>query len=153
MVDSRRFEHRFQVGWGDLDSNAHMANTSFLDRAADTRMLYFARSGFTVARFASERFGPVVVRDEVTYNKELRFLQEFTVDLEIAGLSGDGVRFRLRNTFRNTADEVAATVTSEGMWFDLEKRRPRAPPLDLDKLQRDLPRANDFVELPSKTRR
>jgi acyl-ACP thioesterase len=37
-AESDRFEQRFRVSWGDLDSNAHMANTSFLDRAADTRM-------------------------------------------------------------------------------------------------------------------
>jgi acyl-CoA thioester hydrolase len=144
-----RFEQRFHVSWGDLDGNAHMGNTSYLDRAADTRMHYFAQNGFTVKRFAAERFGPVVVRDELVYRKELRLLEEFKVDLELAGLSQDGVRFMLRNTFRNAANEIAATVTSEGVWFDLERRRPRPPPADLNGLMRALRRADDFSEHPS----
>lgn len=144
------YEQRFRVGWSDLDGNAHMGNTSYLDHASNTRILFFAENGFIAARFASEKFGPVVVRDELVYRKELRLTDEFTVDFETAGLSGDGVRFRVRNTFRNTANEVVAAVTSEGVWFDLERRRSRVPPLDLDNLMHALQRSNDFTEIPSK---
>ena len=119
IIVSDHFEQRFRVGWSGLDANHHMGNTSYLDRAHDTRMLFFAQQGFTMSRFAAERFGPVVVRDELVYRKELRLLDEFTVDFELAGLSAEGVRFRVRNTFRNVANEVAAAVTSEGVWFDL----------------------------------
>jgi acyl-CoA thioester hydrolase len=144
-----RFEQRFRVGWSDVDGNAHMGNTSFLAHASDTRMLFFAQHGFTVARFGAEKFCPVVVRDELVYRKELRLMDEFKVDFELAGLSVDGVRFRVRNTFRNTANEVAAAVTSEGVWLDLERRRPRVPPPDLDGLMRALRRADDFAEITS----
>jgi hypothetical protein len=49
-----------------------------------------------------------MTHDELVYSKELRLMDEFAVNIEVAGLSGDGVRFRMRNTFRNTANEVAA---------------------------------------------
>jgi len=127
-----------------------MGNSSFLDHASNTRILFFAQHGFTVARFAAEKFGPVVVRDELVYRKELRLMDEFTVDFELAGISADGVRFRVRNTLRNAAKDVAATVTSEGVWFDLERRRPRAPPSDVDDLMRRLRRSSDFAEIPAK---
>jgi acyl-CoA thioester hydrolase len=39
---SEVFTRSFQIGWGDMDFNAHMRNTAFLDRAADGRMMYFA---------------------------------------------------------------------------------------------------------------
>jgi acyl-CoA thioester hydrolase len=144
------FEQLFHVGWSDLDGNAHMGNTSYLDHASNTRMLFFAQHGFTIARFASEKFGPVVTRDELVYRKELRLMDEFTVDFELAGLSDDGVGFRVRNTFRNAAKDVAAVVTSDGVWFDLEQRRPRAAPTDLDTLMRALQRSTDFADIPSK---
>jgi acyl-CoA thioester hydrolase len=147
---SDRFEQKYRVGWSGLDANHHMGNISYLDRAHDTRMFFFAQKGFTMARFAAERFGPVVVRDELVYRKELRLLDEFTVDFELAGISQDGVRFRVRNTFRNAKNEVAAAVTSEGVWFDLERRRPRAPPPELDELMRALRHTNDFEEIPAK---
>jgi len=145
------FEQRFRVGWSDLDANAHTANSSYLDHASNTRMHFFSQNGFTVSRFASERFGLVVVRDELVYRKELRLMEDFRVDLEVAGLSQDGVRFRVRNTFRNATDEVSALVTSDGVWFDLESRKPRPPPKDLDKLMRALQHTHDFSEIATRT--
>jgi acyl-CoA thioester hydrolase len=147
---SPEFRQRFVVGWGDLDGNNHMDNTAILDRAADTRFLYFAHHGFPGHRFADERVGPVIVRDELVYRKELRLLDEFTVDLKVVGLSRDGVRFGLQNTFRNAHDEVTAIVTSEGVWFDVDQRKPRSPPAELDAVQRGMPRAEQFREIPSR---
>jgi acyl-CoA thioester hydrolase len=144
-----RFEQHFRVSWGDLDSNAHMANTAFLDRAADTRMQFYVVRGFPLTRFSEERIGPVILRDELVYRKELRLLDEYVVDLEVVGLSEEGTRFQVRNTFRTGAGEVAAIVTSAGLWFDLERRRPRPPPPDLDAVFRQAPRGEDFKEIPA----
>ena len=142
----------FRVGWGDLDANNHMANVAFLNRAADARIAYFARRGFPGTRFGSERIGPVIVRDELVYRKELRLGDEFTVDLRSIGISPDGVRFAIRNTFRGPSGDMVAIVTSEGVWFDLDARKPRAPPPELDAAQRSMPRAEEYSELPSRRR-
>jgi acyl-CoA thioester hydrolase len=147
-----RFVRPFRVGWGDVDGNGHMANRAFLDRAADTRFIFFAENGFPGSHFSAERIGPVIVRDQLAYRKELRLLDEFTVDLELLGLSSDGSRFELANTFRTAAGEEAASVASEGVWFDLERRRPRAPPADLDSVQRKMRRSEQFRELPLRRR-
>ena len=93
---------------------------------------------------------PAITRDELVYRKELRLMDEFKVDFESVGNSQDGVRFRVRNTFRNSLNEVLATVTSEGVWLDLEARRPRPPPPDLDSLMRDLRRSDDYNEIPAR---
>ena len=138
---------RYSVGWGDIDGNLHMANRAILDRAADARLLFFARHGFSAARLADEKFGPVISRDELVYRKELRLMDEFTVDLRLVGLSSDGVRFAIENTFRNAAGEVTTVVRSEGVWFDLERRRPRPPPPDLEAILRAAPRAESFRQL------
>ncbi len=148
-VTGNRYVQRFRVSWGHVDGNAHMANTAFLDRAADTRFLFFAEHGFPAARFIADRVGPVIGRDELVYRKELRLLDEFSVDLEMVGLSPDGIRFELSNTFLNGTGEVAAVVTSEGVWFDLDKRRPRPPLPELDGVQRGMPRSVRFKEIPS----
>jgi acyl-CoA thioester hydrolase len=150
MVD--QFRQSFRVGWGDLDGNHHMANRAFLDRAADTRVLFFAHHGFPVARFALERIGPVILREELVYRKELRLLDEFTVDLEAFGFSPDGTRFDLSNTFRSSDDRVAAVVRSEGLWFDLDQRRPRTPLPELDAICRTMPRGEGFKELSPRSR-
>ncbi len=141
---------RYRVGWGDLDANNHMANVAFLHHAADTRIAYFARRGFPGSRFGVERLGPVITKDELVYRKELRLGDEYTVDLYAVGLSPDGVHFSIRNTFRDASGELVAVVTSEGVWFDLDSRRPRAPPPELDAAQRSMPRSETFAEIPSR---
>lgn len=51
------------AGWGDMDFNAHMKNTAFLDKSADVRMMFFAENGFSVEEFSRLRIGPVVMKD------------------------------------------------------------------------------------------
>ena len=94
----------------------------------------------------------MIVRDELVYRKELRLLDQFTVDLKVVGLSKDGVRFTLENTFRDVNGEVTAIVNSEGVWFDLDRRKPRSPPPELDAVQREMPRAERFREIPARSR-
>ncbi len=127
-----------------------MASTAYLSRSVDTRLAFFVEHGFPSSRFASEHFGPVVFRDEVDYREELLLLQEFTVDLQLGGLSADGARFRVVNTFRTLTSRVTAVVTSDCVWFDLVARRPRAPPPDLDTMQRSVHHHATFAELPSR---
>ncbi len=149
-TDEREAPVRFVVGWGDLDANNHLGNTAILDHAADARLTYFARRGYPGTRFADERIGPVMLRDELVYRRELRLLEEFTVDVQAVGISPDGVRFRIENTFRNAAGETTAVVTSEGLWFDLDQRKPRVPSPELDAVQRTMPRSPAFRELPAR---
>jgi len=78
------------AGWGDMDFNAHMKNTAFLDKSADVRMMFFSENGFPMAEFSRLKLGPVIMKDEVEYQKEVGLLQEITVTMAIAGLSPDG---------------------------------------------------------------
>jgi acyl-CoA thioester hydrolase len=146
-----RFSREFHVGWGDLDSNAHMRNTAYLDVAADTRLMFFREQGFSLADFARLRIGPVIGRDEVEYFKELHLLDTFRVTLEAAGLSPDGARFRLRNDFwreHDADDTLIARVTSSGGWLDLARRRLVAPPPELAAALARIERSPDFEPLP-----
>src|SRR3712207_5226436 len=96
------FEKHLIAGWGDMDFNAHMRNTAFLDKSADVRMLFFAENGFPMAEFMRRKLGPVVMKDELEYFKEIRLLEELRVTLAIAGLADDGSRFLMRNEFWRT---------------------------------------------------
>ncbi len=147
------FERDFQVAWAQLDSNGHMANTAYLDVVVDVRFLYFAQCGFPPAEFAKRRIGPVVRRDEVDYRRELRLLDPFRVDLRIAGLSEDASHFVIVNEVRRGDGELAARVTTEGGWFDLEARRLVAPPEGLAGALRALDRIEGFRPLDSSVRK
>lgn len=140
------------AGWGDMDFNAHMRNTAYLDKSADLRMLFFAEHGFAAATFGSLRLGPVILRDELVYAREVGLLESIQVSLEIAGLAPDGSRFRIRNVFTRADGRLAATVNSDGGWLNLDSRKLVQPPLDLLRALELLPRTEDFVELPGSAR-
>lgn len=141
------FTRTFHVGWGDLDANAHMKNIAYLDKAVDVRMMYFQEQGFSMAEFERLRIGPVIMRDEIDYYREFRLLESITITLSLAGLNGDGSRFRLRNELYRPDGQLAARLTSKGGWLDLDKRKLTSPPPLLVAALRDLARSEDFVEL------
>lgn len=147
-----RFTRPFYVRWGDMDLNAHMKNTSYLDICPDVRMMFFAENGFSLREFERLRIGPVILRDELDYHRELKLLDAFTVDLVLAGLSEDGSRFRIRNHFVREDGKTAARVTSTGGWLDLDARRLVVPPDDLLQVLLSMPRSEDFETLPTSSR-
>lgn len=143
------YSKRLFAGWGDMDFNSHMRNTAFLDKAADVRMMFFAENGFPTSEFARLRLGPVIMKDEVDYFKEVRLLQEITVTLEVAGMADDASRFILRNAVLLPDGKPCGRVTSTGGWLDLSARKLVAPPAELLAAMRSLPKTDDFVALRS----
>jgi acyl-CoA thioester hydrolase len=143
------FTRSFIAGWADMDFNSHMRNTAFLDRAADVRMMFFADNGFPMSEFVRLKLGPVIMRDEVEYFREIGLLDSFSVTLELAGLAADGSRFLMRNVALRGEGKACGKVTSAGGWLDLEARRLVVPPDDLLAALQSLDRTQDFVELPS----
>ena len=139
------------AGWADMDFNAHMRNTAYLDKSADVRMMYFADNVFPMSEFARLKLGPVVMRDELEYFRECRLLDAITVTFGIAGLSEDASRMMLRNEFFRDGN-VCARVTSTAGWFDLAARKLVVPPLDLAEPLRALERTGDFQVLPGSVR-
>lgn len=146
------FERTLLAGWGDMDFNAHMRNTAYLDKSADMRCIYFAAHGFPTSEFQRLRVGPVLMRDEIEYAREVGLLESLRATLALSGMSADGSRFRLRNEFHKDTGELAARVTSVGGWLDLDARRLVAPPPALRAALEALPRCADFAALPSSLR-
>jgi len=146
------FERKLTAGWGDIDFNSHMRNTAYLDKSADVRMMYFSENGFPMAEFHRLRIGPVILRDELDYHREVGLLEEVRVTLEIAELSADGSRFLIQNTFYREDGKLVARVRSKGGWLDLNARKLVAPPEKLLLALQNSPRSDDFKEVPSNLR-
>lgn len=148
-----RFEKILTAGWRDMDYNSHMANTSYLDRAADVRMMYFAENGFTAEDMLRMRIGPVVMKDEIEYFREVKLLQEIRVSFACAGLAPDGSRFMIRNEFAHRDGKRCAVVNSTGGWLDLSTRKLIAPPEPLRLAMEALVKVEGFRELRSSVTR
>jgi acyl-CoA thioester hydrolase len=145
-------EYTLFAGWGDMDFNAHMKNTAYLDKSADARMLFFAEHGFPMSEFVRLRIGPVILKDELEYFREVGLLERLRVTTSLAAVAVDGSRFRIRNEFFREDRKAVARVTSAGGWLDLDARRLVVPPAALVTALRALPRTEGFETLPSGTR-
>ncbi|HZY02618.1 MAG TPA: thioesterase family protein [Anaeromyxobacteraceae bacterium] len=146
------YQKTLYAGWGDMDFNSHMRNTAFLDKSADLRMMFFSENGFPMSEFVRAGLGPVIMKDEIEYQREVGLLQELTVTLALAGLSDDGSRWLMSNDFLRADGKLAARVTSAGGWLDLRARKLCVPPPALLQALRSLPRTHDFQALPTSVR-
>lgn len=149
----RPYSRTIYARWGDMDFNAHMRNTAYLDAAGDLRMSFFADHGFTMPDFERLQIGPVILRDVLEYYRELHLLEEVEVHLELMGSSEDGSHFRMRNDFRRADGQKIARVESTGGWLDLRARRLAEAPPELRALLQAMPRTADFATLDSLLRR
>lgn len=143
----------FLAGWADMDWNSHMANTAYLNKVVDARVLILAEMGFPLEEFIRLRLGWVIMKDELDYKREVKWMEEIEISFAVAGLAPDGSRFKVRNEVRRVDGELAARVTNTGGFMNLDARKLVAPPEAVLAAYQSLPRTEDFVELPSSIKR
>ena len=143
------FERRVIAGWGDMDFNSHMRNTACLDKSADVRITYFSENGFSMQEFMRLRLGPVIIRDELDYHREVSLLEELRATLELAALAANGSRFAIQNSFYRLDGQRVARVKSTGGWLALTVRKLVGPPEGLLAALQRAPRSEELTEVPS----
>jgi acyl-CoA thioester hydrolase len=153
MREGTAFECQFEVRWADLDGNRHVRNTAFSEYATHTRFRLLAAHGFDQARLEALRFGPVMMREEIRYRREVRFGDAVVVTVRCAGLSADGSHWRVHQDVLRPDGKEAVALTIQGGWMDLDARKLVVPPPELAAVLESLPRTRDYETLPSLIRR
>lgn len=143
------FEWKHQVRWSDVDANRHMRNTAFSEVAIDARLQYMAGAGFPTHEFERIGFGPVIIREDIRYRREVFFDDVLSVRLFSSGLSVDASHWRIHHEVRRPDGKIAATLSVTGGWIDLRARKLRLPSEAAADVLRRLERTPDFEELPS----
>jgi acyl-CoA thioester hydrolase len=132
-----------------MDYNSHMANTAYLNRAVDARMAFFTSQGLPLAEMVRLRVSWVVMKDEQEYRREIKWMEEFTVSVALAGLAPDASRFKIRNDFFRADGQLAAKVTSTGGFLNLDTRKLVIPPAELISIYENMTKTDDYETLPS----
>lgn len=143
------FSRSYPVRWADLDPNGQMRHSAYDDYASDTRLQLLDANGFNQARFAELGFGPVILRQEARYYREVVAGDTITVAVRLAGISPEGSRWKMRHEILKDGDEKAAMITIEGAWLDLASRKVVAPPAELLAITDRMPRTVNFEQLRS----
>lgn len=145
-----RFSRHFVVAWGAVDANDHMRNTAHFDAAADVRLAFLESRGWDRNRLAGIGLGMIAFEERVMYRRELRLRDGFAVTLELAGVSADGARVRLRSVFLDREENELATLTSDLGWMDRATRRVAPVPADLAEVFLQLACTADFALITSR---
>ncbi|MDX1599905.1 MAG: acyl-CoA thioesterase [Anaerolineales bacterium] len=142
----------FEVLWADLDINGHVRHTVYGDWAGEARHRALAAGGIRPGHLEAKGVGPVLIREEARYLREIRALDSVRVVTKLAGLSEDHSRWRMKHEIYRRDGELAARITVEGTWLDLEKRRPTVPPPEFQVLDDVLERSDRYETLKSLVR-
>lgn len=78
------YVHRLTASWADMDFNAHMANTAYLNRAVDARMALFTENGLPLSDLMRLRVSWVMMKDEVEYRREIKWMEEISITVSLA---------------------------------------------------------------------
>ena len=119
------------VRWAELDPNGHMRHSAYADFAADQRVQWLAALGYDQRRFAELRLGPILFREETVFKRELHSGEKIRVEGAMTKTTPDGGRWTIEHTIYKQSGEVAATVTVDGAWLDLDRRKLTLPPAEL----------------------
>lgn len=74
----------FRVGLGDIDLNLHLNNAKYLAYMDLARLEHLVSTGL-LYRFMSNECNPIVASTEISYVRELRTFQPFTVSARMLG--------------------------------------------------------------------
>jgi acyl-CoA thioester hydrolase len=143
------FSREFTLRWSDADPNGHVRHTVYAELAVEARMAFLAAGGWGWPELTRAGIGPVLLREELEYLREIALGERVRVNLELAGGSPDGARWKFRHGIFKASGEQAARVTVTGGWIDLAARRLAPPPEGLRAHFAASPRAADFEELRS----
>jgi acyl-CoA thioester hydrolase len=137
----------FTLRWSDADANGHVRHTVYSELGVESRMAFLRAGGFGWTEMEAAGIGPVLLREDLEYLRELTIDEQVRVDLRVAAASADGGRWRIRHQVTKASGELAARVTVTGGWIDLHARRLTHPPAGLVALFANAPRTDDFEEL------
>ena len=91
-----------EVRWADLDPNFHMTHSKYYDLGAYVRMCYFIENGITPHELHAHRLGPILLREECVFRKEIQPGDKISVDIKLLKARKDGSRWTMQHqVFKN----------------------------------------------------
>lgn len=139
------FNRRYEIRWADLDANAHMRHSAYLDYPAQVRIAFFASHGFSWPQLQAQAVGPILFHELVEYRREIRDSELIDVDVALTGISHNRKHWSVRHQIFKADGTLASVLNCRGAWLDLNERRVRAAPEALHQAMLAMPRTEDFA--------
>lgn len=133
-----------QVRWADIDANRHLRHSVYYDYGASMRMNVLSERGLNTKKLEELMMGPILFREEAIFKREILFEDQITLTVELFKSSSDFSRWSLRHQFLKNDGVVAAILTVDGAWIDLQKRKLAVPDEFVQNIFREFPKSHDF---------
>mgnify|MGYP003487896995 FL=1 len=133
-----------QIRWADLDPNFHVLHSKYYDFGAFCRMVYLTENGISTALLTENNIGPILLKEDCTFRRELKFEDKVSSDLKISWYSKNGGRWGMQHQIFKNDDILSATINIEGAWMDTQLRKLTAPPEPVISLFENTQKTVDF---------
>ncbi len=133
-----------QIRWDDLDPNFHVLHSKYYDFGAFCRMVYLTENGISTALLTENNIGPILLKEDCTFRRELKFEDKVSINLKISWYSKNGARWGMQHQIFKNDDILSATINIEGAWMDTQLRKLTAPPEPVISLFENTQKTVDF---------
>lgn len=140
-----QFIYEGQVIWSQVDANQHLRHSAYADFAAQARVDLLHLIGLSAKYLHRHKIGPVLLKEELTYFKEVNLSEKIKVTCDLVSCKQDASRWKIKHQIFREDGVKAAEVFVEGAWIDMENRKLTA--LNGEMLSKFLavPKVKDFV--------
>jgi acyl-CoA thioester hydrolase len=133
-----------QIRWADIDQNRHLRHSVYYDYGAMMRMHVLQSNGLTTQKLEELKVGPILFREEAIFKREIKLEDHITITVELLKSTENYARWSLRHHFLKADNSLAAIVTIDGAWMDLEKRKLTVPDDFVRQVFAQFPKSPEF---------
>jgi acyl-CoA thioester hydrolase len=144
-VNMERFVRDIQIRWSDFDPNYHVRHTSYYDWGALSRVEFFASQNMSLEKMISGGFGPVLLREECVFRREIKQGDQVFINIELLKAKKDFSRWSIQHFIKKTDDTVAAIITIDGGFIDHRIRKLTIPSPEVMEAFNQMPKADAFA--------
>ncbi len=141
MENKTAFTIKTEIRWADIDPNFHVLHSKYYDYCASARMTALASNGITMQTIQEHHIGPILLREECVFKRELKFGDEIEVRVQLLKADATFSRWSFINEIWKNGDTLAAIITVDGAWMDTVKRKLAMPPESFQKVFAAIPKA------------
>lgn len=151
------YHYKFEVRWSDIDANKHLANSSYVEYCAQTRMAFMNTHKMGLKELNRWGIGPVILHERYSFFREILPDETVYVTAEIAGMSEDASIYQFVHKFYMPDGTHCATAEATGVWIDTMLRKSTTPPDDILEVMKEFGKQDmkiltrqDLKDLPFK---
>jgi acyl-CoA thioester hydrolase len=146
----QKFSTPLQIRWSDIDANRHLRHSVYYDYGAAMRMMFLTQHGLTTQKLEEFQIGPVLLREEAIFKREIRLEDSISIDVEIVKATHNFSRWSLRHNLNKADGTLAAIINIDGAWIDLVKRKLATPNEFIQQIFASFSKAQEFEWVETK---